>query len=86
MNREEAYELLHKYMKGENYIQHSMAVEAIMRGLAKRLAPEDVEYWGIAGLLHDLGNPPFGHFGETVIGDWFKENGGTRPHQREYTA
>lgn len=23
---------------------------------------------------HDLGNPPFGHFGETVIGDWFKEN------------
>lgn len=26
-----------------------------------------------AGLLHDIGNPPFGHFGEVVIGDWFKK-------------
>lgn len=25
-------------------------------------------------LLHDMGNPPFGHLGEQIIRDWFKEN------------
>lgn len=54
MTRDEAYSILHKYMKGEKYLQHSMAVEAIMRGLAKKLAPNQVERWGIVGLLHDL--------------------------------
>ena len=43
MNREQAHDILMRYMKGENYISHSYAVEAIMKGLAKRLSPEDVE-------------------------------------------
>ena len=71
LTREQANELLHKYVKGENYITHSYAVEAIMRGLAKKLAPDDVEYWGICGLLHDLdeetapGRDDFGTHGPT---------------------
>ncbi len=27
-----------------------------------------------AGLLHDIGNPAFGHFGESAIQDWYKAN------------
>ena len=27
-----------------------------------------------AGLIHDIGNPPFGHFGEEVIREWFVAN------------
>lgn len=26
-----------------------------------------------SGLVHDLGNPPFGHYGETIIRKWFED-------------
>lgn len=54
MEREKAFEILNKYVKGEFYIRHSLAVEAIMRKLAIKLDPDNIELWGIAGLLHDL--------------------------------
>lgn len=33
-----------------------------------------MEILNCAGLLHDIGNPPFGHFGETAIRNWFQNN------------
>ena len=54
MEREQAFLILKKYVKEDFYIKHSMAVEAIMRKLATVLEPDNVELWGIAGLLHDL--------------------------------
>ncbi len=51
--RDEAFELLRKYIKNENLIKHCLAVEASMKHYAQ-LFNEDVEKWGITGLLHDL--------------------------------
>lgn len=55
-NREEAVDLLHKYVTTEHIIKHSYAVESVMRALAKKLEPENEQLWGVAGLLHDLDN------------------------------
>ncbi|MEG0855921.1 MAG: HD domain-containing protein [Terrisporobacter sp.] len=52
--REEALELLQKYLKTDYMLKHSFAVEAVMREVAKKLEPEKEEKWAIAGLLHDL--------------------------------
>jgi dGTPase len=34
-----------------------------------------VNFVETACLMHDIGNPPFGHFGEAAIQDWFGKNG-----------
>lgn len=53
MLRDEALKLLKEYLHDENHIKHSLAVEAIMRGIAAHLG-EDVEKYGLTGLLHDI--------------------------------
>lgn len=52
--RDEALEILFKYLKTDYMLKHSYAVEAVMRELAKKLEPEKEEKWAVAGLLHDL--------------------------------
>ena len=53
MKREEALVLVKQYLKNKNLVKHSLAVEACMRAMAEKL-DEDVEKWGLAGILHDL--------------------------------
>jgi putative nucleotidyltransferase with HDIG domain len=55
-NRNEAWELLCEYTKGDSLRKHALAVETAMRACAKRYgAPDaDEDEWGIVGLLHDF--------------------------------
>lgn len=53
IDREEAIKLLKKYNKEEFHIRHAFTVEQIMRYFARKYN-EDEEFWGIAGLLHDI--------------------------------
>lgn len=52
-SREEALDLFKKYNKSESLLKHALAVEAVMRYMARKHG-EDEEKWGIIGLIHDL--------------------------------
>lgn len=69
-------------------LTHSLEVSDLGRTLANRIAyklnennlldadkiPDVVAIVENACLLHDIGNPPFGHFGEIAIQDWAKNS------------
>jgi len=53
MNRDEAWEILCEYTKGEALRKHGLAVEAAMRAYARKYG-EDEERWAVVGLIHDF--------------------------------
>ncbi len=53
MNRSEALEIVQKYVKNQNLINHMLSVEAAMRFYARKFG-EDEELWAVTGLLHDF--------------------------------
>lgn len=53
LTREEALSLVREYVKNENLVKHMLCVEAAMRFYAEKFG-EDVELWGVTGLLHDF--------------------------------
>lgn len=58
-----AKEILHR-LQSENRLE--------MLGLADKQTPFE-SMIEMACLMHDIGNPPFGHFGEAAINQWFRK-------------
>jgi putative nucleotidyltransferase with HDIG domain len=53
MNRETALAIVREFVKTESLVRHMLSVEAAMRFYAEKYN-EDVEAWGLIGLLHDF--------------------------------
>ena len=51
--RARAWDALRSRVKEEKYVNHSVAVEAIMRQMAA-VKGDDQDAWGLAGLVHDI--------------------------------
>lgn len=55
ITREEALSKLKEYNKDEFHIEHALTLEGIMGYFAEKLGYSDeVEYWSMVGLLHDI--------------------------------
>lgn len=52
-SRAATWELVQEYLPSEQMRKHSLAVEAVMRYLARK-SGEDEEMWGVIGLAHDI--------------------------------
>jgi putative nucleotidyltransferase with HDIG domain len=53
LTREDAWHLLTEYTKSDSLLKHALAVEAAVRGYARKFG-EDEEAWGVTALLHDF--------------------------------
>ena len=51
--REEAMALLKEFNQNDGLVKHALAVEAVMRFMARKYGVEE-EKWGVIGLIHDL--------------------------------
>src|SRR5689334_22589338 len=67
MDRAEALALVQEWTEAPHLIRHMLAVEASMRAYAQRFG-EDVETWGLAGLLHDFDYEKYGMDGHVTKG------------------
>ena len=76
ITRDRAFELLNEHNKDPFHITHGETVEGTMRYFAREFDPENEEFWGIVGLLHDLDSVSYTHLDvykrqQYVLGGFF---------------
>lgn len=64
--RDKAWKILTQYTQNPNLIKHGLAVEAVMRAIAEEHG-EDVELFGLVGLLHDFDYEMYPEIGQHTI-------------------
>lgn len=69
-----------------NMVTHTIQEENLDKDFTKDHADKIPEILACAGLLHDMGNPPFGHFGEESIREWFRDNLATITYKNKSLA
>jgi len=72
--REEALVLLKEYNTKEGLIKHALAVEGVMRYMARKRG-EDEDLWGVVGLIHDLDYEQFADRHCTKTAEILRERG-----------
>ena len=78
--RQKAWDTVHAHMQNQNLIKHVLAVEVLMRALARKFE-QDEEIWGATGLVHDIDweetkNDPMRH---SIVGSQLLEKEGYPP-------
>lgn len=58
---------------GQN-IGQNILTDSLDPGFTPQMKEDICHILQCAGLIHDIGNPPFGHFGEMAIREWFERN------------
>lgn len=59
-----------------NRLTHSLEVAQIARSIAVDLGLNNSVFTETCSLIHDMGNPPFGHYGEKILNDLSSGFGG----------
>ena len=79
LTRDEAWALLTEWTETDSLRKHARAVEVVMRAAAARYGnAEDVEEWGITGMLHDADYEKWPEEHPRRIVAWLRERGEER--------